>query len=68
MIFRQKVSLVKLSVYFSKHVKEDDRAILATLMRVQVPEGKCKYLGLPYLMGRSKRCFLLHKGRSGEEN
>lgn len=51
----QKVSLEKYAIYFSKHVRWGDSDELARILGVFLSDGKGKYLGLPYLEGRSKK-------------
>ncbi|XP_021747923.1 uncharacterized protein LOC110713787 [Chenopodium quinoa] len=56
----QMVSLEKTTVSFSKGVGEERRRVLADILGVKVVDIHNKYLGLPTVVGRSKR--VLTKG------
>ncbi|KAK4428646.1 hypothetical protein Salat_1164400 [Sesamum alatum] len=50
-----KISLEKSAVTFSKNIPEVLRVFLAALLSVEVVRKHDKYLGLPTIMGRSKK-------------
>lgn len=54
----QEASLKKSSVYFSKNVRWGNYCVLARMLGVEFSYGKGKFLGLPYLVGRSKKEIL----------
>lgn len=51
----QATNLQKSSIFFSKNVLLHDREVISTLLRVSTPLNTGQYLGLPSLIGRSKR-------------
>lgn len=55
MFSRQKVNCQKSSVFFSKTVGQNCRIKLAEQLGMLISDGKGKYLGLPYMIGRSKQ-------------
>lgn len=55
----QKVSLYKSSVFFYKHVPDKISEELAAVFGMKVSEGKGKYLGLPYLIGKNRKEILI---------
>lgn len=51
----QKVSLAKSAIFFQKHVRWGDGDGLADMLGILQSYWDCKYLGLPYLVGKSKK-------------
>lgn len=51
----QAINYNKSGIYFSKNVAEERRAELKHVMGVQLPLNTGRYLGLPSLVGRSKK-------------
>lgn len=51
----QSINLQKSSVFFSSNVRLDKQMELTTILGVTVALDDSKYLGLPSLVGRSKK-------------
>lgn len=54
-VFGQAINYAKFGIYFSKNVTDDRREEIKTVMGVQNALNTGHYLGLPSLVGRSKR-------------
>lgn len=55
------MSLAKSSVYFSKQVLRSDRDALAEMLDMSLSDGKGKFLGLPNVVGRTKKEIFNYK-------
>lgn len=54
-VSRLKVNISKSSIFFSKNILVARKQIILQDLGVTVNEGNGKYLGLPFLIGRTKR-------------
>ncbi|XP_065855885.1 uncharacterized protein [Euphorbia lathyris] len=54
-ILGQAVNLNKSGIFFSSNVKMEQRMAISNILQIQAPLDTGRYLGLPSLIGRSKR-------------
>lgn len=65
----QKINLTKSEVFFSQNIRNLEKEDLTSIMRVRHVTGTRKYLGLPSMIGRSKKeKFLFYQRPCLEEN